>query len=704
MQSLSKMAVLGVLFGVPLSFGGAHYGITQKPAGFIAALIGAVLLLGGVLGFVRVSALRRQLRAHMPEAQRSPVAHLASARKAATLAAYLNGLLVLLGLAGGGWLLVMGGEWGAYENSFGFGALMMGVVLPLGLALAAGTTIPDLLRVVPAGARTGQALYGVFTLVATLMIVRGDGILAKAVGGVIALVALGAIKLLGRCMRQMGGLPARAPAGPSQQPQQPYVPPQPGPYGNGPYNNAPYGNQPYPQPQPPAPPRSRGGLITALVLVLLLVVGGGGFYYAHHTGLIGGSEPSTDVTESAQAAQFGIGGERKPLWTGVIGQSQGPFRAVAGDRVGVRIAGNVLWGYDLKSGRKVWELSDDRGHEICAVAPTTQGNLLAMLVRQGGGDRCGAVSGIDVNTGKELWSRAVMKDDEQQGMRQPEIAFAGDSIVTAGGAGPVVLDARSGKVRWSGAAQRNQDGEALAVAHVKVRGGRVVASYVPELGADTPKLQVFDLRSGKVLDRPELPEAPKTVDGGKRGHARIMGAEPLVVAVDSDGMRDPVYYSRSGKKWVPLRTADVQGKSIRKHEEQDGVVADDTTYVQAFKTDDMTLDVGFDTVVVGFDLKTGAVRWQHALKRDSSEIRFLPGGPRGSVRAVVSAYYTGLQLYAFPLAGGEAVRGGRLALDSDDGDSTSAFGGTFDAAVGAGTLFAVNGLGTAVAGFPVGEK
>ncbi|MFZ4233606.1 hypothetical protein ACOZGD_00255 [Streptomyces murinus] len=51
---------------------------------------------------------RRRLRLVTADARRSPAAHLPGARKAAAFAACLNGLLVLLSLAGTGWLLYKG--------------------------------------------------------------------------------------------------------------------------------------------------------------------------------------------------------------------------------------------------------------------------------------------------------------------------------------------------------------------------------------------------------------------------------------------------------------------------------------------------------------------------------------------------------------------------------------------------------------------
>ncbi|WP_225839881.1 hypothetical protein [Streptomyces sp. NK08204] len=207
-QAKAKPMAYGFVLGIPLAFGGAHYGITHAPLGFAAAAAGLALVVFGVLSLTRMQALKQQLRLITQDAWRSPAAHLPGARKAATLAAYLNGLLVLLSLAATGYLLDKGAGWGAYGNSFGFGGLMLAAALPFGMALAAATTIPQLLRVIPAGAKVGRSLYSIIFVLATT--VTGEGIKGGAPGPVVAggatlLVCGGAMALLGRAAKRMRG-------------------------------------------------------------------------------------------------------------------------------------------------------------------------------------------------------------------------------------------------------------------------------------------------------------------------------------------------------------------------------------------------------------------------------------------------------------------------------------------------------------------
>jgi len=207
-QQQAKTYAYGFVLGIPLTFGGAHYGITRTPIGFAATAVGLVAVAVGLFAMTRMRALKQQLRLITPDAWRSPAAHLPGARKAATLAAYLNGVLVLLSFAAAGYLLYKGAGWGAYGNSFGFGALVLGAFIPFGMGIAAATTIPQLLRVIPAGAKVGRSLYSIIMVLATTVLVegiKGKSPLPALIGAVVVAVCLGAMTLLGRATKRMRG-------------------------------------------------------------------------------------------------------------------------------------------------------------------------------------------------------------------------------------------------------------------------------------------------------------------------------------------------------------------------------------------------------------------------------------------------------------------------------------------------------------------
>ncbi|MEU0857065.1 hypothetical protein ACFY5K_07595 [Streptomyces griseofuscus] len=72
----------GMVLGLPLTFGGLHYGFTRGPIGLAAAVVGAVLLAFGIWSLFQMRGLRRRLRLVTADAWRGPAAHLPGARKA----------------------------------------------------------------------------------------------------------------------------------------------------------------------------------------------------------------------------------------------------------------------------------------------------------------------------------------------------------------------------------------------------------------------------------------------------------------------------------------------------------------------------------------------------------------------------------------------------------------------------------------------
>lgn len=61
-QKTTKVYAYGFVLGIPLTFGGAHYGITEKPIGFAGTALGLVGLVVGVLSLLKARGLKEQLR------------------------------------------------------------------------------------------------------------------------------------------------------------------------------------------------------------------------------------------------------------------------------------------------------------------------------------------------------------------------------------------------------------------------------------------------------------------------------------------------------------------------------------------------------------------------------------------------------------------------------------------------------------------
>ncbi|MEV7748992.1 hypothetical protein ACFY7F_20230 [Streptomyces griseofuscus] len=97
---------------------------------------------------------------------------------------------------------------GAYGNSFGFGALMTAAALPFGMAIGAASTLPQLLQVIPAGAKVGRNLYSIIFALATTAAgegVKGGEVEQAAAGIGTMLIFATAMTLLKRAAARMRG-------------------------------------------------------------------------------------------------------------------------------------------------------------------------------------------------------------------------------------------------------------------------------------------------------------------------------------------------------------------------------------------------------------------------------------------------------------------------------------------------------------------
>ncbi|RAJ38333.1 putative pyrroloquinoline-quinone binding quinoprotein [Kitasatospora sp. SolWspMP-SS2h] len=699
LRGRARTWALCLMLGLPLSAGGGHYALTRGPAGLAALLVGLALL--GTAGFLLASGLplRRRLAELLPDTRRSAVAHLPGPRRAAGLAAALCGLLVAAFTAAVVLLAVAGLGWGAYGNSFGFAALVFGATVPAMTALAAASATRHALRGAPTGAVQGQVLYTVLALVGLLLLTRRhNGLDARITGAAVVAACALAVVVLHSAARRMraagerdGNGPATAPVPPTTS-HAPSTPPHgawpPPPVASAPSARPhsapalrppaapaapPWPSTPPPWPgapavpqwQPPAaPPRRRSGAVLAvlgLVGVLLLGAAATGVVLWQHRHPRG---PVTDTRESPQAGRYGIAGTRTPQWSATLASHYDHLdpSLLIGDEIAARVFGPGIEAVALADGTPRWNLPFDGGRVPCPTDPAQDGGIAVVLLRGPAPDApCDTALAVDLATGRQLWTVALLPDGAPYGPLEPSVAISQGIAVAGTPTAPRAFDARSGRVLWTGPVQRLPDGTERQLDSLTVHDRQVLASYAGDFDQNTDHLLLtHDLGDGHVTTTLPGPHTDQ-----RDPDVRVLAASPALVRLpDADWPSENHYYVLAGddRTWLPLRTGEVAGRSARQQAGQDGVVSGGV-FVKAFTVDDQDLPVGFDTVVAGFDLTTGNIAWQYPLHRDSSQVTLFPGAVDGAVRAVVSAYDTGPQLYAFPLDGGAAVRGGRL----DDG-------------------------------------
>ncbi|WP_405505861.1 PQQ-binding-like beta-propeller repeat protein [Streptomyces purpurascens] len=355
--------------------------------------------------------------------------------------------------------------------------------------------------------------------------------------------------------------PPQAPQGPppgygypGQQPQAPYGQPgQPGQPGYGQPGQPGYG-QPgygYPQgtmplqPQPGYPGQPGGGkkfnaqlaIIVAAVVAIALIIGGGVWYSSSKddgtkddTASSGGSTGGTDDNNGGTASG---GKEKAPSDPSAKVLFQVPAPEVKNDST-VVVSGSWLTdktyaksgiaqivGYDRDTGGKQWTIPLD-GPVCQASRHVTDDNKTAILYQPAMPTKadpshgCSQVAVIDLDAGKELWSKTVKTGDQL--ISFDNVTVSGKTVAVGSSSGGAAFDI-SGKPLWS---PKPSDS-----CYDAGYGGGEKLVAVRKCGSYEQRqlhIQTIDPKSGKVISEYKMAEGIE--------YASVVSTNPLVVAAD----------------------------------------------------------------------------------------------------------------------------------------------------------------------------
>ncbi|MEU4487733.1 PQQ-binding-like beta-propeller repeat protein [Streptomyces purpurascens] len=355
--------------------------------------------------------------------------------------------------------------------------------------------------------------------------------------------------------------PPQAPQGPppgygypGQQPQAPYGQPgQPGQPGYGQPGQPGYG-QPgygYPQgtmplqPQPGYPGHPGGGkkfnaqlaIIVAAVVAIALIIGGGVWYSSSKddgkkddTASSGGSTGGTDDNNGGTASG---GKEKAPSDPSAKVLFQVPAPEVKNDST-VVVSGSWLTdktyaksgiaqivGYDRDTGGKQWTIPLD-GPVCQASRHVTDDNKTAILYQPAMPTKadpshgCSQVAVIDLDAGKELWSKTVKTGDQL--ISFDNVTVSGKTVAVGSSSGGAAFDI-SGKPLWS---PKPSDS-----CYDAGYGGGEKLVAVRKCGSYEQRqlhIQTIDPKSGKVISEYKMAEGIE--------YASVVSTNPLVVAAD----------------------------------------------------------------------------------------------------------------------------------------------------------------------------
>ncbi|MFD4229542.1 PQQ-binding-like beta-propeller repeat protein [Streptomyces sp. NPDC058545] len=357
------------------------------------------------------------------------------------------------------------------------------------------------------------------------------------------------------------GPPQTPPAGPPQQqpgygyPQQPgYGYPQGPPAGQGlppgqpPQQGYGYGYPTAPMQPQYAPPQQGGNggkkfttqmqIIVAAVVAVAVIIGGGIF-------LASGDDKKNEVSSAGPTGgdkggeDSGIGGggkEKVPANTKSAVAFQlpepkvGDVTTVDGswltDKAYVKTGVDEIVGYDKAKGTKLWSIPLEG--QLCAASRHMSKDYKTAIVFEEGKPTkakkyppCNQVGGIDLNTGKLMWSKpvtAATSGDEP--VRFDEVTLSGSTVAAGGTEGGAAFDLNTGAERWK--PKVGTDG-----CYDKGYGGGDALAVVRKCGTyDSPQLviQALNPTTGAPLSSFKMPPG---VD-----YASIVSTKPLVVAAD----------------------------------------------------------------------------------------------------------------------------------------------------------------------------
>ncbi|CAL9538622.1 PQQ-binding-like beta-propeller repeat protein [Streptomyces sp. Tu 3180] len=437
------------------------------------------------------------------------------------------------------------------------------------------------------------------------------------------------------------GYPGQQPPGgygyPGQQPPAGYGYPgqQPGPYGQPGYG--------YPQatvPMQPMPGQPGGGrkfnaqiaIIVAAVVAIALIVGGGVWYASSgkdddkNNSADSGGTGGEDTKNGGGGGTSAGGEEKAPADPASQVLFQVPAPKVPKGSTTVVTSGSwvtdtvyaksgiaEIVGYDRDKGTEQWTI--DLPGPVCEASDhVTEDNKTAIVHKPAMPTKtdpqsCTQVTAIDLEAGKELWSRTAKSGTMP--ISFGNVTLSGSTVAAGSTSGGAAWEIGSGKQLW---APKTSDTcyDAGYGGGEKLVAVRKCGSY----GQRQLHIQTIDPKSGKVISEYKMDEGIE--------YAGVVSTDPLVVASDvgdsaGDGSGISDFFSIDNKTGKLRTRISAPGEEfaarcdiITKIDQCSGLaVGDDRLYI-ATEEDESTGKYGQTNGIVAFDLATGKETGQRA--------------------------------------------------------------------------------------------
>ncbi|GHE00669.1 outer membrane protein assembly factor BamB family protein [Streptomyces alanosinicus] len=424
-----------------------------------------------------------------------------------------------------------------------------------------------------------------------------------------------------------------------QQPAAPYGGQPQSPYGQAGQPGYGYPHQPPTVPMQPQPGQSGGGrnnttllIVVAAVVAIALIVAGG-FWYANSSG---GDDKTHEASSSGGTGGKSGGGTGGSGGTGgTDGKEKVPANPAASvlfevplpttndtvstegswltDKVYAKSGVSEVVGYDPAKGTKLWTIK--LPGPVCAASKhVTSDGKTAITYQPKPNTKnsvagCTQIAAIDLNAGKQLWTKTVKSGDYP--VSYQNVTVAQNTVAVGDSDGGAAFDIGSGKALWL-----PKTGDDCYDAGYGGGDKLVAVRKCGDYETGQLLIQTLDPKTGKAISEYKMDPGIK--------YAGIISTDPLVVAADvgdsaGDGSEISDYFSIDSKTGKLLARISAPGKtyggkcnSITRIEDCKEVVAGNGKLYVPTEEHDGNGEFGQTNEIVSFDLNTGKPTGQRA--------------------------------------------------------------------------------------------
>ncbi|WP_285486150.1 PQQ-binding-like beta-propeller repeat protein [Amycolatopsis taiwanensis] len=396
------------------------------------------------------------------------------------------------------------------------------------------------------------------------------------------------------------------------------------------------------------PKRSKTPMIVT-ILVLVVVLVGTGVTLAV-TGVF-----SSGKSASGGTGGSGSGGDAKKLWSApaVNADPNKPSGGwVVDDHTLANVVESGVTGYDLNTGKQLWQVPAPAGQVICAMSPRADGGIGAVGLGLDS-DHCDTAAAVDLTAGKLLWQEKLTLPSNFEGYKRvlgvlwvaKEMVIVQDPETTFG------YGARDGKRKWTAppVPEEVEEWDDHFCYSMSALAEGDVTAQVLSCDSDGVKVATYDTVSGAVKGI-----APASNDSAP-GSWWLLSANPLVAVDARTGI-----YSLSGPNGSPVpigRIATTFGEFISPNYAYGSAAFDGTTMFTVDSDEGATPSEHVTITVNSWDTTTGQSRWKHTFDVDA-EAKMV-GMSQGKVWVEYAAPDSDeeRQLMAFSPADGSMIQG-----------------------------------------------